>query len=131
MSSEINVRRCQERIRQFVAEGNQDAGVPVSVSKFSAGIPEVIPLNEWAEIEYEDEGPSAKRTPSIQRVADALDVACDGCKSGCKVLGWLPLVTLELQPLTSPKLDYTDDPMPPAPSTSSAEVDETVELITA
>lgn len=128
--SEINVSRCRSRIEKFVRQSDTEYGVPVSVSKFSAGVGEVVPLIVWAELEYDgDDKAKPENMSSIKRVAEALDVTCDGCRKGCKVLNWLPLVTIEVSPLTAPKLEYTSEPMPLAPSTD--DVEETVELITA
>lgn len=128
--SEVDVSRCRSRIERFVKESHTEYGVAASASKFSTGINEVLPLLDWAGVKYEgDDKSKPDMMSSVKRVADALDISCDGCKKGCEVLNWLPLVDVDVESVTTAKPEYTDEPMPRAPVDD--EVEETIELITA
>lgn len=130
--SEINVSRCRTRIKQFAEESDTTYQVPVSVGYFSAGVGEPLELTDWAARKFEGHDLTDQQIlPSIRRVADALDVKCNGCSEGCRVLSWLPLLALKLKPLTQPKPEYTSEAMPPASGTTRDNVDhveETIEL---
>lgn len=128
--SEIDVSRCRSRIKQFAEESDTTYQVPVSVGYFSAGVGEPLELTDWAARKFEGHDLTDQQIiPSIKRVADALDVKCNGCREGCHVLSWLPLLALELKPLTQTKPDYTSEEMPQAPGPVSGGVDDVEETI--